>query len=108
MGLRTVLIIYFGERFLPSIISSSLSDDAPYVMTCLPALARTLIEYLASVDILHPSLINHTDAHTSAGYDPEASDNMNPQFDIAACIFYIDNPYESYLMGKGRYCYLVR
>lgn len=64
-------------RFWSSIISFSLCDDAPYVLTCLPSLARTLIVYLASVDILHPSSINHTDAHTSAGYDPEASDDMN-------------------------------
>ena len=31
-----------------------------------PALARTHLMYLASVDSLHPSSINHTDAHTSS------------------------------------------
>ena len=30
------------------------------------ALARTHLMYLASVDSLHPSSINHTDAHTSS------------------------------------------
>ena len=30
------------------------------------ALARTHFMYLASVDSLHPSSINHTDAHTSS------------------------------------------
>ena len=32
------------------------------------ALARTHFMYVASVDSLHPSSINHTDAHTSSSY----------------------------------------
>ena len=41
------------------------------------ALVRTHFMYLASVGSLHPSSINHTDAHTSSDYDPEASDRTN-------------------------------
>ena len=40
-------------------------------------LAHTYFIYLAYVDSLHLSSINHTDAHTSLGYDREGSNCIN-------------------------------
>ena len=42
------------------------------------ALAHIHFMYLVSVNSLHPSSINHTDAYTSSGYEcPDTSNNMN-------------------------------
>ena len=61
----------------------SLGEKTEKLLVCYPytpanrsdvlALARTHFMYLASVDSLHPSSINHTDAHTSSEVRPNAN-----------------------------------
>ena len=43
----------------------------------LLALARIYLMYLAFIDSLYPSSINHTNVYTFSSYDPKVSNHMN-------------------------------